>query len=77
MKYPLIIFDWDGTLLDSAAYIVKCVGRVVDDFNLTVPSEDQIRKNIGLSLDRSLEILMPQLDAEMIAKLAERFRYYV
>ena len=50
MKYDLIVFDWDGTLLDSAGAIVNAIQASCRDLGLAVPSDAQARHVIGLGL---------------------------
>jgi phosphoglycolate phosphatase len=37
-RYDLIAFDWDGTLFDSTALIVRCIQDAVRDVGGTVPT---------------------------------------
>jgi len=46
----LIVFDWDGTLMDSETQIVHCMQRSIDDLALEARSADQCRNIIGLGL---------------------------
>ena len=43
MRYRLIIFDWDGTLMDSAGRIVQCVQRIAAEMQLPVPTSQAVR----------------------------------
>lgn len=56
----MIIFDWDGTLCDSVAQIVRSVQAVAGELGLPVPSETAAANIIGLSLPRAMEVLFPQ-----------------
>ena len=48
--YKLLVFDWDGTLMDSEARIVACVQAAARDLELDVPSAVASRNIIGLGL---------------------------
>ena len=37
MKYPLIVFDWDGTVIDAPGAVVECIGEASRDMGLRVP----------------------------------------
>lgn len=74
MTYQLIIFDWDGTLYDSAAYIVNCVQVAAAKQNLTPPEHHQIKQMIGLSPEKSLQRLMPDLSPMQSSKLIEDYQ---
>jgi phosphoglycolate phosphatase len=55
--YELVIFDWDGTLMDTVGKIVSCMQDVAQELILPIPSEQQIRDVIGLSLPKIMPIL--------------------
>ncbi|AZG73745.1 HAD-IIIA family hydrolase [Shewanella livingstonensis] len=55
--YELVIFDWDGTLMDTVGKIVSCMQQVAQELMLPIPSEQQIRDVIGLSLPKIMPIL--------------------
>jgi len=59
-KPQLLIFDWDGTLMDSGSRILACVQAAAHDFNLLVPSEEEIRQGIGLNFTNQLNRLWPE-----------------
>ena len=48
--YELLVFDWDGTLMDSEAKIVACLQAAAADMRLELPDESQARQVIGLGL---------------------------
>ena len=50
--YQLLIFDWDGTLIDSAARIVKCMQYAAETVGLAQPDAAEVRALIGLSKQR-------------------------
>lgn len=49
-KVSHIIFDWDGTIMDSAGKIVRCMQEAAKQANLPVPSVKQVEHIIGISL---------------------------
>lgn len=55
--YKLVIFDWDGTLMDSVGYIVKCIQFAANANQLLPPDEQSIRNIIGMSLPNAFETL--------------------
>ncbi len=59
-RYELVIFDWDGTLMDSIGKIVSCMQQTATELSLSVPSETAIRDIIGLSMDEALNVLHPE-----------------
>lgn len=78
MRYRLVIFDWDGTLMDSAARIVDCMQAAARDLGLEELSQAAVRDIIGLGLPEAIAVLCPGLapqQAEMLRLgYAQRFR---
>jgi phosphoglycolate phosphatase len=72
--HELIIFDWDGTLMDSVAKIVRCFSAAVADAQAPDPGEAAIRHIIGLGLQEAVDELLPQTDAATRAQVIERYR---
>lgn len=59
--YKVIIFDWDGTLMDSDKRIVSCLKAAASCVGLPLLSDDAYRHIIGLSLPTALRQLYPQI----------------
>jgi len=57
--FELIVFDWDGTLMDSEAHIVASMERALEDLALPALPKENIRNIIGLGLFEALSQLMP------------------
>ena len=74
MRYSLIVFDWDGTLLDSAAEIVACIQQASREMGLPVPDAERARHVIGLGLHDSLRIAVPDLPVESYGEFAALYR---
>ena len=74
MKYSLIVFDWDGTLIDSAGTIVQCIQDAARDMALEVPEPERARHVIGLGLHDSLRHAVPGLAAERYPEFAGHYR---
>ena len=55
-RFDLLVFDWDGTLMDSAGTIVSSVQNACRDLELPVPSDAASRHVIGLGLQEAMEI---------------------
>lgn len=73
-RYPLVVFDWDGTLIDSASAIVECIQQSARDMALPVPPAARARHVIGLGLQDSLRHAVPELARADYAAFAERYR---
>jgi len=76
MKYALIVFDWDGTVIDSAGTIAGCIQDASRDLGLEVPTLERASHVIGLGLSDSLRIAVPGLRREQYAQFVERYRVH-
>ncbi len=76
MRYPLIVFDWDGTLFDSAAVIAECIQLAAREMALPVPDRRTASHVIGLGLNDSLRHAMPSLPPERYAEFLALYRRY-
>jgi len=76
MNYELVIFDWDGTLMDSTRVIASSLQAACSDVGIKVPSERDARYVIGLGLGDSFNHVAPGLDADARQRLTERYRHH-
>ncbi len=74
MRYRLLVFDWDGTIIDSATTIAQCIRLAAGDLGLEVPTVEQARHVIGLGLHDALRAAVPGLAAERTADFVARYR---
>ena len=74
MKYALVVFDWDGTIIDSPAAIVECIREASRDMGLRIPSPQQASHVIGLGLRDSLQLAVPDLPAERYQEFVALYR---
>lgn len=72
--YKLLIFDWDGTLIDSVARIVACFDRAIADLGLDVRTAQQVQNVIGLGLREAILGLYPEFDDDDITQLVVAYR---
>lgn len=75
-RFDLIVFDWDGTLMDSASAIVAAIHAACRDLEIEPPSEARARYIIGLGLNDALRTALPELDPLDYGKLAARYRHH-
>ena len=73
-RYSAVIFDWDGTLLDSTHHIVGALLGACRDLELRVPSREEAGWVIGLSLQAALYRLVPDLGADRVDAFIDRYR---
>jgi len=76
MSYELVVFDWDGTLMDSTAVIAASLQEACRDVGIAVPSEHDAKYVIGLNLAATFDHVAPGLDEEGRRRLAERYRHH-
>jgi phosphoglycolate phosphatase len=72
----LIVFDWDGTLFDSAAVIADCIQQAARDMALPVPDRRTASHVIGLGLNDSLRHAMPALSPDRYPEFLALYRGY-
>jgi phosphoglycolate phosphatase len=71
----LVVFDCDGTLVDSQYNIIHCMNLSFDACDLTPPIENDIRNIIGLNLDEAIRVLMPDPANEaLLERLVEGYK---
>lgn len=75
-RFDLIVFDWDGTLMDSTPAITRSIQLACRDLGLPVPDDAHARHVIGLGLRDALEYAVPTLDPADYGRLAERYRFH-
>ena len=75
-RYDLIAFDWDGTLFDSTAIIVRCIQEAVRDVGGTVPSAQDAAYVIGMALMPALAHAAPDVPVEKYPQLNQRYRHH-
>jgi phosphoglycolate phosphatase len=75
-RFDLLVFDWDGTLVDSAAAIVASLQAACRDLGLPVPEEERARYVIGLGLTDALAHILPGVDAAHHPRVSERYRHH-
>ena len=69
----LVVFDWDGTVMDSTYSIASSIQLASADLELPVPSIQQASWVIGLSLESALYRAVPDLTAEQMPLFLERY----
>ena len=75
-QFELLVFDWDGTLMDSAAAISESLQVACAELGLPVPSRERARYVIGLGLTDALAYVLPELPEAEYPRVLERFRVH-
>lgn len=70
----LLVFDWDGTLMDSIGPIVACTQATIRELELGPVQDRTIRGMVGLGLRETIEALSPGCDEELFGRILEGYR---
>lgn len=74
--FELLVFDWDGTLMDSEARIVNCLQAAIKDMQAAPRSKEVLRNIIGLGLIEAIQTLYPEADQAFVEAFAEAYRIH-
>ena len=74
--FDLVVFDWDGTLINSTATIARAIQHAAADLALRVPDFETASHVIGLGLRDALALAVPDLPPAKAAEFAARYRYH-
>jgi phosphoglycolate phosphatase len=74
--YKLLIFDWDGTIIDSTGRIVSSIRAAARDLDLPLPTVEAARDIIGLGLPEAIRVLFPTSGDDIIEPLTQRYAHY-
>lgn len=75
-RFELLVFDWDGTLMDSAAAIAEALQAACADLGLPVPATATARYVIGLGLTDTMKHILPDMDPADYGKVVDRYRVH-
>ena len=78
--FRLIVFDFDGTLVDSQRAILAAMAQAFMAHGLAEPAVEAVRRIVGLRLEKAVARLLPDpSDNEMAGCIADSYReaYFV
>lgn len=73
-RYRLIVFDCDGTLVDSQATILKVMRETCQAFGIVPPSDHEVRRTVGLTLEVAMQSLWPEKNEKWHKEMADAYR---
>lgn len=75
MNYQVVIFDWDGTIMNSEGRIVDCVQQAARENDMPVLPYEETKQIIGLSLQNAIKALYPDAAAQpgLVAAMADTY----
>ena len=74
--YNLLVFDWDGTLVDSIERIVTSLQNASQKVTGASVTEAAARDVIGLGLTEAIQRLHPEMNAEQVHHVAEAYKQH-
>ena len=75
-RFKLVVFDWDGTLMDSEAQITQSLANVIAELALAERSTHELRNVIGLGLPEAIRQLYPDEGEVIVEKFAAGYRQH-
>ncbi|MEY4863705.1 MAG: hypothetical protein RLZ51_1800, partial [Pseudomonadota bacterium] len=75
-RFDLVVFDWDGTIIDSVGAVSGAMIAAAVDLGLRQPSEADARWTIGLGLMDAIRHAVPDLNRERIPEFLDRYRVH-
>jgi len=63
-RFDLIIFDWDGTLINSIDWIASCLQQAAIHCGCPIPETQAAKDVIGLSINKAIHALFPEADPQ-------------
>ena len=73
-SYKFIIFDWDGTLMDSAAKIIHCMQLAAERCGVAIPTPKAVGGIIGISLRPAIQTLFQITDDKQTDNLVDAYK---
>lgn len=70
----LVVFDCDGTLVDSQAAIGRAMAGAFEDIGLLYPGDEVVKKIVGLSLHDAALVLLPEANHDLAPDLEAGYR---
>ncbi|HVZ00002.1 MAG TPA: HAD-IA family hydrolase [Dongiaceae bacterium] len=76
-RYRLVVFDCDGTLVDSQHNIVAAMIEAWRRHGLDDPTPDLVRRQVGLTLEIAVARMLGGADPAFVSALADTYREIV
>lgn len=73
-RLRLVMFDFDGTLVDSQHAIAQAMAEAFARAGRPAPTRARVRRVVGLQLEAAIARLLPVAEAALAAELAEHYR---
>lgn len=76
MSFDVVIFDWDGTLIDSVDHIADSLQLAARDLGFPEREREALRHIVGLGMQEALEHLYPGITREEMTRLREAYAHH-
>ena len=76
LRYKLIIFDWDGTVVNSTARIIDSMQQAATAVGMPVLPNLAIQNIIGLGLPEAIRTLWPSVNESQVAAIAPQYAHF-
>jgi len=73
-NYDLIIFDWDGTIANSAGIIIESIKQVCASKQIPTPTDQTISSIIGLGLSEGFRKIFPHMNPAQQKEIEHLYR---
>ena len=75
-RFDLLVFDWDGTLMDSTGTIVHAIQQAFAEVGVPVPSKQDASFVIGYGLNEAMQYLLPEGTEAQIRAIVDAYRVH-
>lgn len=72
-QFDLLVFDWDGTLINTIDWIVYCLQKAGTDSGFATPEPQAAKDVIGLCIESAINCLYPEADREQQAAMVSLY----
>ncbi len=72
-RFDVIVFDWDGTLVNTIDWIVHCLQKAGEQCGYLIPEPQAAKDTIGLSIENAVQALYPNADTAANNKLVASY----
>jgi len=75
-RFDLVVWDWDGTIVDSIGAVTDAIRGAAADLGLPVPEPERARWVIGMGLLEAIHHAVPSIRHEQVPAFIERYRVH-
>lgn len=76
MSFDVVVFDWDGTIIDSVDHIADSLQLAARDLGFPQREREALRHIVGLGMQEALEHLYPGITWEEMTRLREAYAHH-